>query len=42
MRSRLVSVIGGSECTADESELAQEVGRLTARKAVALALGIQG
>ena len=42
MRSRLVSVIGGSECTADERALAQEVGRLLAQAGVGVVCGGRG
>ena len=42
MRSRLVSVIGGSECTADESALAQEIGRLLAQAGVGVVCGGRG
>jgi len=42
MRNRLVSVIGGSECTADESALAEEVGRLLAQAGVGVVCGGRG
>lgn len=42
MRSRLVSVIGGSECTPAEKMLAEEVGRLLAQAGVGVVCGGRG
>jgi uncharacterized protein (TIGR00725 family) len=42
MRSRLVSVIGGSACTAAESALAEEVGRRLAQAGVGVVCGGRG
>lgn len=42
MRNRLVSVIGGSECSASEAEVAEEVGRLLALAGVGIVCGGRG
>jgi len=38
-RRRFIAIIGGSECTAEEARLAEEVGRELARKGAVLVCG---
>jgi uncharacterized protein (TIGR00725 family) len=42
MRKRLVTVVGGSECTAGEAEMAEEVGRLLALAGIGIVCGGRG